>query len=50
MAIILGIPPKQLLGGLHGHLQMKVILFKPRTMDEACVHAQYLEKIGYKKG
>jgi hypothetical protein len=26
-----------------------VILFKIRTMDEACVHAQYLENIGQKK-
>jgi hypothetical protein len=27
-----------------------VILFKPRTIDEACVQAQYLENIGDKKG
>jgi hypothetical protein len=26
------------------------MLFKPRTMDEACVQAQYLENIGQKKG
>jgi hypothetical protein len=26
------------------------MLFKPRTMDEACVQAQYLENIGHKKG
>jgi hypothetical protein len=28
----------------------KVMLFKPRTIDEACVQAQYLENIGHKKG
>jgi hypothetical protein len=26
------------------------MLFKPRTVDEACVQAQYLENIGHKKG
>jgi hypothetical protein len=26
------------------------MLFKPRTIDEACVQAQYLENIGHKKG
>jgi hypothetical protein len=26
------------------------MLFKPRTVDEACVQAQYLENIGQKKG
>jgi hypothetical protein len=43
MAIMLGISPKNLdvvlkyLGGLHNHLQKQVMLFKPRTMDEACI-------------
>jgi hypothetical protein len=27
-----------------------VILFKPRTVDEACVQEQYLENIRHKKG
>jgi hypothetical protein len=26
------------------------MLFKPKTVDEACVQAQYLENIGHKKG
>jgi hypothetical protein len=26
------------------------MLFNPRTVDEACVHAQYLENIGQNKG
>jgi hypothetical protein len=26
------------------------MIFKPRKMDEACIHAQYLENIGQKKG
>jgi hypothetical protein len=56
MAIMLGISPKnpyvllKYLGGLDSHLQKQVMLFKPRTMDEACVHAQYLENTGQKKG
>jgi hypothetical protein len=56
MEIMLGIAPKSLyvllkyLGGLHSHLKKQVILFKPRTMDKACVHAQYMENIGHKKG
>jgi hypothetical protein len=37
-------------GGLHSHLRNQVMFFKPRTVDEACVHAQYLENIGHKKG
>jgi hypothetical protein len=53
---MLGISPKNLdvllkyLGGLHSHLWKQVMLFKPRTIDEACVQAQYLENIGNKKG
>jgi hypothetical protein len=27
------------LGGLHSHLRRQVMLFKPRTIDEACVQA-----------
>jgi hypothetical protein len=56
MAIMLGISPKnpyvllKYLGGLHNHLWKQVMLFKPRSVDEACVQAQYLENIGLKKG
>jgi hypothetical protein len=56
MAIMLGISPKnpnvllKYLGGLHSHLQNQVILFKPRTTDEACVLEQYLKNIGQNKG
>jgi hypothetical protein len=56
MAIMLGISPKnpdallKYLGGLHNHLRKKVILFKPSTMDEACVQAHYMDNIGHKKG
>jgi hypothetical protein len=55
MAIMLVISPKNLdvlkyLGGLPSHPGKKVMLFMPRTVDKACVHAQYLENIGYKKG
>ena len=56
MAIMLGIYSKnpgvllKYLGGLHSHMQKKVMLFKSRTMDEAFVHEQYLENIGQKKG
>ena len=52
MAIMLGISPKnpyvllEYLGGLHNHLQKEVMLFEPRIVDEACVHAQCLENIG----
>jgi hypothetical protein len=56
MAIMMGISPKnpdvllKYLGGLQSHLRKKVMLFNPRKMDEVCVHAQYLENIGKKKG
>lgn len=55
MTIMLGIYPMNLyvlkyLGVLNRHLQNQVILFNPRSVDEACVQAQYLEKIGLKKG
>jgi len=55
MTIMLGISPKnpdvllKYLGGLHLHLREKVMLFKPKTMDEACVQAQYLENICLKR-
>lgn len=51
-----GISPKNLdillkhLMGLHNHLQKRVILFKPKMVDVACVQAYYLEKIGHNKG
>ena len=43
--IMLGISPKnpdvllKYLGGLHHHLFEKVMLFKPKKVDEACVQA-----------
>jgi len=55
MTIMLGISPKnpyvllKYLGGLHHHIWGKVMFFKPKWMGEACVQAQYLEKIGLKK-
>jgi hypothetical protein len=55
MAIMLGISPKnpnailKYMGGLHSHLRKKVMIFKPRKVDEACVQAQYLENMGHKK-
>jgi hypothetical protein len=48
MAIMLGISPKnrdvllKYLGGVHSHLQKQVMLFKPRTIDGACVQPQCL--------
>lgn len=55
MAIMLDISPKKSYvfkysGGLHNHLQKKVMLFNPKSVDEACVQEQYLENIGLKKG
>ena len=35
---------------LRSYLRMQVILFKPRTIDEACVQAWYLEKMDKNKG
>ena len=52
---MLGISPKnpyvilKYLGGLHHHLREQVMLFKPKSVDEAYVHAQYLENIGLKR-
>jgi hypothetical protein len=43
IVIMLGISPKnpyillKYLGGLHSHLWKKVMSFKPRAIDEACV-------------
>jgi hypothetical protein len=56
MDIMLGISPKDLdvhlkyLGCLHSHLQKKVMLFNPKTIDESYVKEQYLENMGHKKG
>jgi hypothetical protein len=55
MAIMLGISSKNLdvllkyLRGLHSHLQNQVMFFKQNTLDEAYVHARYLENMGHKK-
>ena len=55
MAIILGIFLNNLdvlpkyLGALHLHMHEKLMFFKPKSVDEACVHAQYLENIGLKR-
>ena len=55
MAIMLSISPKnpdvllKYLGGLHRHLREQVMMFKPKTMDETCVQAQYLKNIGLKR-
>jgi hypothetical protein len=46
MAIMLGISPKKpdvlfkYMGDLHSHLRKKVMLFKPRIVDDARVQAQ----------
>jgi hypothetical protein len=45
MVNVLGISPKnpdvllKYLGDLQSHLRKQVMLFKPRTVDEACVQA-----------
>ena len=55
MAIMLGIPPKnpdvllKYLGGLHCHLHEQIMLFKPKSVDETCVQAQYLGNIRLKR-
>ena len=38
------------LGCLNRHLWRQVTLFKPRTINEACVQAQYMENMGMTKG
>lgn len=56
LAIMLGISPKNVnvllkyVGGPHIHLWKKMMMFKHIPMDEASVHAQYLENKGLKKG
>ena len=48
---MLGFSPKNLdavpnfLGDIQTHLQNKVMIFNPNTIDKACVQAQYLENI-----
>jgi hypothetical protein len=48
---MMGSSPKNLdvllkyMGGINSHLPKHMILFKPRKMDEACVHEQYLENM-----
>jgi hypothetical protein len=37
------------LRGLRSHFQKKVMLFKPETVDEACVQEKYLDNIIHKK-
>lgn len=52
---MLGISPNNLyvllnyLGGLHHHLREKLMLFKPKLVNEACVQVQYLEKKGQRE-
>ena len=56
MANMLGFSPKNLdavqnfLGAIQNHLQNKVMIFNPNTIDKACVQAQYLENICHEKG
>ena len=38
------------LGDLHNHLRWQVMLLNHRTIDEACVQAQYLENMDMNKG
>ena len=55
MTVMLGISLKspnvllKYLGGLHSHIRNQEMIFKPRTVDETCVQAQYLENLGHKK-
>lgn len=55
MSIMLGISPKnpyvllKYLEGLHRHLWEQVMFFKPKSMGEDFVQAQYLENTGLKK-
>jgi len=55
MAMMLGISPKnpnvllKYFAGLHHHLRDKVMLIKPKLVDEACVKEKYLENIGLKR-
>ena len=53
---MLGISPKnpdvllKYLGGLHSHIWRQMMRFKPNSIDESRVQAQYLENIGQNKG
>ena len=53
---MLGFSPKNLdvvpkyLWDIQIHLQNKVMIFNPSTIDKACVQAQYLENICHEKG
>lgn len=55
IVIMLGISPNspdvflKYLGSMHHHMCEKVRLFKPKSVDGACLQAQYLEKIGLKR-
>lgn len=31
------------LGSLHSHISREVLILKPKTLDEACIQAQYIE-------
>ena len=57
MTIMLRISPNnsnvflEYLGGLYSYLRRQVMLIKPMTIDEACVHnTYYLENMEKKKG
>ena len=56
MAIMLDIYTKKrevlikYLGYLNGHLWRQVTLFKPITINEACMQEQYMENVGMTKG
>ena len=53
---MLGMSPKNLdallkyVGGLHSHLRRQVLFFKPITIDEAYMQAQYLDDMDKKEG
>lgn len=55
IAIMFGISSKnpnvllKYLGGLHLHLCEQMMLFNPKSVDEACVQTQYLENIGLER-
>ena len=55
MAIMLGISPEnpdvllKYLGRLHRDLREQVMFSKPKSMDDTCVQAQYLENIALKR-
>eukprot|EP01018_Ginkgo_biloba_P002772 Gb_08746 [translate_table: standard] len=53
-AIVLGVSLKdpqvlmKYIGGLHSHIKRQVLLFKPTSIDQVSVQAQYIEKDGRK--